>query len=646
MDNHRKIIAVCGCWLYEDKEYSFLSELNNTCKGSDYLVAALNFSIDATQGEIKLGNELKLLDLIDSMPCVALVIMAELITSMPILESIRDAGIRKGIPVFSLERNVEGCVNISMNYEDGFKDMVLHVINHHGCKRIAMIAGNEGNDFSELRITKYKEALAENGIPFEPELLRYGDYWDLPARAAAHELLSLATLPEAIVCANDAMAIAASDVIKAAGLKIPEDIIVTGFDGINRARLNYPPIATVAPDYAGEVRLIIKQIEAYMKGAHLSTDKISTLDMKVLPNHSCGCIIPGARTRDELVNELSDSYFDHIKHSVAMNTMLFNAAEKEHLQDVAELCEFAVGLWMNNYYFAAIRKELLNPTDERDPESKEYISILDVNEGTLQKSGVYFSKEEISPDFLHITEKGSGINLLMFRLLYTRTEVYGYLIEGFDNPTSRDLRRSEEFGMFISTTINTVKNNQKLTWLNSRLTEANRVMEQASSHDYLTGILNRRGFFDELREMTRAKENQSKILTLFSIDMDGLKYINDTYGHIDGDFAIRTMASAIKNFSSRNGISARYGGDEFACALITDDVVSLTPDIVRERLDDYISKNEEASAKEYSIIASIGKESAVIETDMDIEAIIKTADERMYADKEKRKKISPNLSIK
>lgn len=60
----------------------------------------------------------------------------------------------------------------------------------------------------------------------------------------------------------------------------------------------------------------------------------------------CGCIIPGARTRDELVNELSDSYFDQKKHIVAMNNMLFNAAEKEHLQDVAGLCEFAVGLWM------------------------------------------------------------------------------------------------------------------------------------------------------------------------------------------------------------------------------------------------------------------------------------------------------------
>lgn len=636
---NRKIIAVCGCWLYEDKQYSFLNELNKACLGSDYMIAAFNLTVDQLQGEMTLGNELHLLELLKDMPCTALVILAELITSKSVLTAIRDAAAEKGIPVFSLDRHVDKCVNISVNYENGFKSIVTHVLKEHGCKRVAMIAGNKGNDFSELRIDKYKEALSECGIAFEPELLKYGDYWDMPARAATEELLKLDPIPEAIVCANDSMALAACDVIRNNGLRVPEDIIVTGFDGIFKGKLNHPPLATVAPDYEREVQIIMEQLDAYTHGKAVSTDKDIIIDLKVIPNQSCGCVCPEEKTREELVSDLSDSYADQQGHLLAMNRMLLDSAEKDHLHDIAELCEFALGLWMDKYYFAGIYANLLQAEEQASAsENLECLSILNIRNREKKNTGEYYNRSDIIPDLWELTDSDSGINLLMFRLLYTRSEIFGYLAEGFDTPTSRDLRRCEEFGMFISTSLSTIRNNQKLTWLNARLTEANRVMEAASSHDYLTGILNRRGFFEELSKLIKAKENHSKWLTLFSIDMDGLKYINDTFGHIEGDFAIRTMASAIKNFSARNGICARYGGDEFACALITEERLSLTPDTVRERLESFIAKNEDASKKNYPITASIGDQCSIIDAALDIESIINSSDERMYADKEKRRK--------
>lgn len=637
MKTHRKIIAVCGCWLYEDKQYSFLSELNKACRGSDYIIAAFNLSIDQLQGEMTVGNELHLIELLKDMPCASLIILAELITSNPVLSAIRDAASGQGIPVFSLERHVDKCVNIGMNYENGFKAIVTHILRDHGCRRVAMIAGNKGNDFSELRIDKYKEALEEFGVAFEPELLRYGDYWDMPAKAATEEFLKLDPIPEAIVCANDTMAIAACDVIKKNGLKVPEDIIVTGFDGTFSSKLNYPPLATVAPDYEREVQIILEQIDAYTHGRDLSLDSDIIIDLKVIPNYSCGCTHSEEKTREELVSDLSGSYADQQAHLLSMNRMLLDSAEKDHLQDIAGLCEYAIGLWGDKYYFAGIYSDLLQ-SGEHDAENLECLSILNINHGDINKTGEYYPQSDIIPNFCDITEFDNGINLLMFRLLYTRTDIFGYLVEGFDNPTSRDLRRCEEFGMFISTSISTILNNQKLTWLNSQLTEANRVMEEASSHDYLTGILNRRGFFDELSELIKAKENHAKWLTIFSIDMDGLKYINDNFGHIEGDFAIRMMALAIRNFSSRNGICARYGGDEFTCALITDERIQLSPDTVRERLEAFINKNEDAAKKNYSITASIGDQCTVIDASLDIETIINSADEKMYADKEKRRK--------
>ena len=71
MNTHRKIIAVCGCWLYDDKQYSFLTELNKACSERGYMVAAFNLSIDHLQGEMTVGNELHLMELLKDMPCAA-----------------------------------------------------------------------------------------------------------------------------------------------------------------------------------------------------------------------------------------------------------------------------------------------------------------------------------------------------------------------------------------------------------------------------------------------------------------------------------------------------------------------------------------------------------------------------------------------
>ena len=162
-------------------------------------------------------------------------------------------------------------------------------------------------------------------------------------------------------------------------------------------------------------------------------------------------------------------------------------------------------------------------------------------------------------------------------------------------------------------------------------------MEQASTQDYLTGIYNRRGFYDEIAEMIKNKLNYGMTLTVFSIDLDGLKVINDNYGHLEGDYAIKTIALAIKNFAARNGICARFGGDEFECAIVTDSPLNMSADTVRGRLYGYLDKHADKS-KPYEISASVGSACSIITTSIDVDELMKEADAKMYADKEERRK--------
>jgi len=110
------------------------------------------------------------------------------------------------------------------------------------------------------------------------------------------------------------------------------------------------------------------------------------------------------------------------------------------------------------------------------------------------------------------------------------------------------------------------------TWLleaykqgEAKLLRLNRRLQDQSHRDELTGILNRRGFYmlaeQTLRDFARAREDAMAALVF--IDMDGLKTINDTLGHAEGDQAIRNMAQALRDTLRKNDILARMGGDEF-----------------------------------------------------------------------------------
>ena len=635
MSEHREIIAVCGCWLYEEKENAFITELVRQCKDNDYVVAVFNFSADPMEGVAEISRETRLLEIIEEIDCAAVVIMGETIASVPMLNVVSTNMQKKGVPVFSLERELPGCVNIEMNYSSGFKDMVLHVLMQHKVKRPAMLAGVKGNDFSDQRIASFREALAERGVEFDESLLKYGDFWDRPARQVMEEYLSLEELPDAIICANDAMAITACDCIKKAGLKVPEDIIVTGIDGILSGRLNFPAISTVSPDYKTEAALVLETLAAYKRGENVDTSYTRMIDFIVTPNLSCGCKHPG-KTAEEMVNIMADSTTDQKWHMTAMNRLLFESAESDSLKGAVKILETAVSLWTNHFHFIGMFVDYVDAVTNVIP-GRECVSVLRVEDGEYKPVGEHYHESELIPGIHKLTTKDSGINMFMVRLLHTHTEVFGYIVEGFEDPTPRDMRRCEELGMFVSTGINIVLKNHKLTWLNARLKEVNKVMEQASTQDYLTGIYNRRGFFDEVGNLIGDMANHGMTLTVFSIDLDGLKIINDNYGHLEGDYAIKTMAQAIKNFAARNGICARFGGDEYECVLITDEPLNLSADTVRERLYGYIEKHAETT-KPYEISASVGSVSAPIDPALNVEELMKEADARMYADKEARRK--------
>ena len=115
-----------------------------------------------------------------------------------------------------------------------------------GHRRIGVIAGLSDNPHSIERLAGYKASLRKAGIPFDPDLVVNGDFTLWSGQQMAHTLIQREPRPTAIFCMSDQMAIGAIQTIKVAGLHVPNDISVAGFDDIKFAQYWEPQLTTMA----------------------------------------------------------------------------------------------------------------------------------------------------------------------------------------------------------------------------------------------------------------------------------------------------------------------------------------------------------------------------------------------------------------
>jgi diguanylate cyclase (GGDEF)-like protein len=147
--------------------------------------------------------------------------------------------------------------------------------------------------------------------------------------------------------------------------------------------------------------------------------------------------------------------------------------------------------------------------------------------------------------------------------------------------------------------------------------------------DELTGLRNRRGFFELTEQALKVARRERHVLGLFFVDLNGLKQINDTLGHLTGDQALREAADVLRQTFREADIVARLGGDEFvALAHVQQDT-----SVLRERLRDQLSLINAVPGRPYTLDVSIGTTLVDVTSDDSVEDLIARADADMYEEK-------------
>lgn len=183
---------------------------------------------------------------------VILLSMADCNRDTEYLKMLHDLGApKKHIPIVSLERSL-GVADCDAVLVDNFQ-AAMHIVNHLadcGHQKIAHITGPMSFEMCQLRSDGYRRALQDNGLPYEPMWVKKGNFSPLSGYEKMKELLQEAPEFTAVFADNDQMAIGAMKAIHEAGLQIPGDIAIAGFDNIFPSTLIQPSLTTIdIPSY-------------------------------------------------------------------------------------------------------------------------------------------------------------------------------------------------------------------------------------------------------------------------------------------------------------------------------------------------------------------------------------------------------------
>jgi diguanylate cyclase (GGDEF)-like protein len=192
--------------------------------------------------------------------------------------------------------------SLLMDNEVGMYTAVKHLIVAHERRKIAMIAGPTANPEAQARYRGFVRALAEQGMHVDARRMGFGDFNRASGGLAVAEIFDRRGLGvgevDAIVCANDVMALGALDELDRRGIRVPRDLSLVGFDDLDFARYARVPLTTVRQPVTEQVRHAVRSLAGALHGTALLKRAI-TFETEFVRRRSCGC---NTRSRERVLS--------------------------------------------------------------------------------------------------------------------------------------------------------------------------------------------------------------------------------------------------------------------------------------------------------------------------------------------------------
>ena len=566
------------------------------------------------------------------------------------LESELDKFGRRPIISAAIPLKLSNSYAVIADCKKSYMQVVSHLKEVHGCKKFAFLSAAETKSKEAIeRLEAFKEAMAANKLKFNEKYLFEGKFTDFDVEKALRKTLKKKSDVQfdAVVSANDMMAVGCYRVLNDLGLSIPKDVKVVGFDDAQFANYSNPRLSTINQNIYMQGYDCAKTAFEVLSGKDVP--RVVYTDLEPKYRQSCGCIsrenldniyknADGEVCSEEhqklsrlgqYMNDLDEKnniiilldilkgantmrqfYYNlkHIVHLCSMNNMTINLYHIPMYMDPQE--DFIIPEKMDMSMFSDIieNKEEFNPAIKFNP------------------SNIIFPKPYMA--------ENPGLYIL--QPIFSGETNYGFLT------CSINKNKFADFSIYLKIIITTICSaieytnklveTEQLTNKYTELQEDNTTLSKQSKTDDLTGVLNRRGFYEFGQRTLDIIQEMEHAGIVFYADMDNLKKINDSYGHNMGDQAIKLMADVLKSVFRSNDVVGRLSGDEFG--VVAPGMVMEHVPQIRKKIDEACKTESRRNKLPFTLSMSVGY--ADLEKSSLLKQLMSQADEMMY--KEKRKK--------
>lgn len=541
------------------------------------------------------------------------------------------------LPKYVLELPSEGIELVESNSEEVLREECRHVIEVHGRKKICVLTGTKGNAIAENRLSIFLDEIKKHGLEVPPEHIIYGDFYYYSGDQLAKDIASgKIACPDAVVCASDCMAMGLVDRLAKLGIKVPEEIVVVGFDASDEGAINVTTIASYEPAEKKMGAEAVDRIRARIEPGALIIPFERQGHEYFHPGASCGChvnpVYSMKRFRDYLYISSYNPADEDNEHATGIGAFMegyvmegftSSATSEECIKNIYNYADL---LKPYRNFFLCLKEDWKDMDSEIYDGYPDKMLVYAVNSKVGEES-FYGEKEarlfETKRMLPKLDEEADKASVYYFSPVHFDGILLGFAV------LQRDLVTQPVINVVFRSWIRYINNALEMTRSKEQL-------EVFSRRDMMTGLYNRRGMYEMFRQMLAAAEEGDSLFVAVA-DMDGLKYINDTFGHAEGDFGIKTVSSTLVTVAKPGEICVRSGGDEFF-------LIGIGKYSEKEEMDraiaftEALSKASDEAGKGYNISASIGCSIFADCRQISLDNALSEADERMYRYKVKNRR--------
>ena len=604
---------MCG----QPEEYCqslFIQGFNKVAFAADFDVCVFAMYQKYQDSMQREAGDASIFDIINFSKFDAVVVMADSIQTPGLVEKIEERLATYGGKVLFVEGDNTSFPNeIQDNYHP-IKKVISHLIEKHGLTDIAFLTGKSWHPHAKKRLQAFIDCMNDHGLEVPDNRIFYGDFWYTSGESVAERITKKsAKLPQAVACANDAMALGLAKALVSKGLRIPEDIIVVGYDSNDEGKHAPVPLTSA-------------NIPIFEFGSHCAEDIVSMMnggeptefvsDSEMFIGCTCGCkgdsIVPTYALRPDWDTQLSESgvysVFNHMTEDV-VNQTSFTSLINTIYSYAYQIRPFqGFSLCVNDDW----QKKYVGFTDEM-------LQVIRCGSSGVNDSvnfDVKFNRELMLTDLYDERDEPC----VFFFLPFTYDDrVYGFTAVSYTDPMS-----------YIDDTFRAYCRRCMIGFevlrRSAETVESDNSMRDGLIKDNLTGLYNYQGLLSEGSYLISKMRNKGCYMSALALDVKDLSVINEQFGRTVGDKTIVSAASSIESvFRDNNSICSCLGNGEFIALRLSttkgEEEMLMCYDKLKSKIEGY---NSDPTVKA-KLFFYYGIETDCPETMTNLERLINTA---------------------